>query len=223
MTAQFNHVAAIIELTTIDAQNDLRSELRDTNFVDCAFSENAGMSVCNLLSNILASSGRQFNATLSKKLGEASFCKEAGNAFEQACRAFLDHLDKVFLAERARHSWGGEKDPQTLDPWREARRPIELEISIIGLEFEPEPQPGAMAVGSAKGGTPANRQLDHDEIIRQAAALRAGKAGISKGSVAASIINGLGVNPRTKKPWDNRHIERMIGHLWEGDFAQSPP
>jgi hypothetical protein len=70
--------------------------------------------------------------------------------------------------------------------------------------------------------TPANRRLDHDAITSRAGELLAAQPGLSKGSAAASIIAELGNNPKTGRPWDNRHIERMIGHLWMGDLS-SPP
>ena len=66
------------------------------------------------------------------------------------------------------------------------------------------------------GNVPPNRKLNHQEIIGQATAMLAAQPSLSKGSAAASIIAELGKNPRTGNPWDNRHIERMIGHLWEG-------
>lgn len=70
---------------------------------------------------------------------------------------------------------------------------------------------------------PANRSLNHDEIIGQAASMLAAQPGISKGSAAASIVADLPHNPRTGKPRDTRHIERMIAHLWEGGgLSQSP-
>ena len=66
---------------------------------------------------------------------------------------------------------------------------------------------------------PANRQLDHDEIRRQAAAMKEAQPSLSKGSAAASIIAELGPNPKTSKAWDNRHIERIIGPLWQGGLT----
>lgn len=73
------------------------------------------------------------------------------------------------------------------------------------------------------GGTvPANRSLNHDEIIGQAISMLAAQPGISKGSAAASIVADLPRNPKTGKPRDTRHIERMIAHLWEGGLSQSP-
>lgn len=64
---------------------------------------------------------------------------------------------------------------------------------------------------------PANRQLDHDALIRRATEMRAERQGLSRGSAAASIIAELGPNPRTGRPFDNRNIERIIAPLWEGD------
>lgn len=63
---------------------------------------------------------------------------------------------------------------------------------------------------------PLNRSLNHDEINRQAASMRAARPDISKGSAAASIVADLPHNPKTGKPRDTRHIERIIAHLWEG-------
>ena len=68
----------------------------------------------------------------------------------------------------------------------------------------------------SRGNVPANRSLNHDEIIEKALAMRAAKVGISKGSAAASIVADLPPNPRTRKQRDTRHIERLIAHLWEG-------
>lgn len=72
------------------------------------------------------------------------------------------------------------------------------------------------------GNVPANRKLNHDKIIGQAASMIAAQPGISKGSAAASIVAELPRNPKTGKPRDTRHIERMIAHLWEGGLSQSP-
>lgn len=74
----------------------------------------------------------------------------------------------------------------------------------------------------AGGKVPANRQLDHNEIVGWAASMLAKQPGISKGSAAASIVADLPKNPRTKKPRDTRHIERIIAHLWEGGVSESP-
>ena len=65
------------------------------------------------------------------------------------------------------------------------------------------------------GITPANRQIDHEAITRQAITMRAARPGLTKGSAAASIVADLPLNPRNSKPRDTRHIERIIGHLWE--------
>jgi hypothetical protein len=82
----------------------------------------------------------------------------------------------------------------------------------------------AAASKESGGNVPRNRQLDHDQIVKRATELRKERADISKGSAAASIIAELGENPRTGKPWDNRHIERIIGRLWpRGDYVSPPP
>jgi hypothetical protein len=73
------------------------------------------------------------------------------------------------------------------------------------------------------GEVPSNRTLDHNKIIAIAKAMRDDHSGISKGSAAASIVADLPRNPKTGKPRDTRHIERMIAHLWEGGLPQSPP
>jgi len=83
--------------------------------------------------------------------------------------------------------------------------------------------PAEMTTASPQGGNvPPNRKLNHDEIIGQAASMLAVRPGISKGSVAASIVADLPLNPRNGKPRDTRHIERMIAHLWEGGASTSP-
>jgi hypothetical protein len=75
-----------------------------------------------------------------------------------------------------------------------------------------------------KGGesAPVNRQLDHEKIIQCAVEMLRDQPGVSKGSAALSIVADLPPNPRTGKPRDTRHIERMIAHLWEGKVPQSP-
>ena len=73
------------------------------------------------------------------------------------------------------------------------------------------------------GKVPPNRKLKHNEIIAQAALMRSAQPSISKGSAAASIVADLPPNPKTGRPRDTRHIERMIAHLWEGGLSQSPP
>lgn len=82
--------------------------------------------------------------------------------------------------------------------------------------------PGLFKSYPSDDAIPANRQLNHTQIISRAEAMRAERPGISKGSVAASIVAELGSNPRTKKPRDQRGIERIIGHLWEGGIPESP-
>jgi len=73
------------------------------------------------------------------------------------------------------------------------------------------------------GNVPPNRQLNHDDIVQCAVAMRSAQPAISKGSAAASIVADLPPNPKTGKPRDARHIERLISHLWEGESPQSPP
>lgn len=68
----------------------------------------------------------------------------------------------------------------------------------------------------------ANRQLNHSEVISTAATMLKEQPSLSKGSAAASIVAELPVNPRTGKPRDTRHIERIIAHLWEGGIPESP-
>jgi hypothetical protein len=67
------------------------------------------------------------------------------------------------------------------------------------------------------GRVAANRQLDHASIIEKAAKMKREQPNLSKGSAAASIVADLPPNPRTKRPRDTRHIERIIAHLWEGE------
>lgn len=73
-----------------------------------------------------------------------------------------------------------------------------------------------LAFERTRGTVPANRKLDHDMIKQRAINMKHEQPRLSKGSAEASIIAELGENPRTGKPWDNRHIERIIGPLWEG-------
>lgn len=61
---------------------------------------------------------------------------------------------------------------------------------------------------------PANRQLDHSAIIKRALELLAAQPSLSKGAEAASIVAELPAHPKTGKPRDTRHIERIIGSLW---------
>lgn len=70
--------------------------------------------------------------------------------------------------------------------------------------------------------TPANRQLDHNAIIQEAAELLAAQPTLSKGAAAASIVAELPHNPRTGKPRDTRHIERIIAHLWDRRLSEAP-
>lgn len=70
---------------------------------------------------------------------------------------------------------------------------------------------------------PPNRQLNHEKIIGRAWELRLERPDISKGSAAASIVAELPLNPKTRKPRDTRHIERLIAYLWEGNVPESPP
>lgn len=84
------------------------------------------------------------------------------------------------------------------------------------------------AVNEGKGGegggkVPANRQLNHDAIRDRAAELRAGDPHLKIGPAAASIIAEIGHNPKTRKPWDHRGIEKLIAPLWKGDEENVPP
>ncbi len=75
-------------------------------------------------------------------------------------------------------------------------------------------------VSVAPGGTvPPNRKLDHGKIKARVTEMREGQPMLSRGSAAASIVAELGNNPRTGKPWDYRHIERIIAPLWEGGLS----
>jgi hypothetical protein len=49
--------------------------------------------------------------------------------------------------------------------------------------------------------------------------MRAERTNLSKGAAAASIVAELPLNPKTKKPRDQRHIERIITFLWEGGLS----
>lgn len=100
-----------------------------------------------------------------------------------------------------------------------------LHWSATGVEFnwvEVIRQLGANLDKSPSGKEiPANRQLDHDQIKRDAIALRAARPEISKGSAAASIVADLPPHPKTGKRRDQRHIERIISPLWEGGSLTS--
>ncbi|MBX9897891.1 MAG: hypothetical protein K2Y17_08345 [Qipengyuania sp.] len=85
---------------------------------------------------------------------------------------------------------------------------IEIGVSRADLLREFPPKGGGIV--------PANRQLDHAEITGKAAAMLREQPGLSKGSAAASIRAELPPNPKTGKPRDQRGLERIIGHLWEG-------
>ena len=70
--------------------------------------------------------------------------------------------------------------------------------------------------GNGKGKVPANRQLDYEKILERVREMRAERPGLTKGSAAASIVAELPPNPKTGKPRDQRGIEKIIAHLWEG-------
>jgi hypothetical protein len=79
-----------------------------------------------------------------------------------------------------------------------------------------------IALREPAGKAPANRQLDHADIIGRAVALRAEHPDISLTSAAASIVAELPRNPTSGKQRAQRHIERMIARLW-GASQQVPP
>jgi hypothetical protein len=107
----------------------------------------------------------------------------------------------------------------TGEDWLELDPPPQFVSAELIRAFPPsEHAPAA----SGEGIVPSNRQLDHGEIVSRAAALLRHQPGLSRGSAAASIVAELPTNPRTGKPRDTRHIERMIGHLWEGGLPESP-
>jgi hypothetical protein len=91
-----------------------------------------------------------------------------------------------------------------------------FDIAVSRSELVAAFPPTDVASEPTSANVPANRKLDHDMIRQRAIAMKHEQPRLSKGSAAASIIAELGQNPRTGKPWDNRHIERIIGPLWEG-------
>lgn len=78
------------------------------------------------------------------------------------------------------------------------------------------------AAAKTGGEVPANRQLDHGEIFERAALMLFEQPNLTKGSAAASIVADLPNNPRTGRPRDTRHIERIIAPLWEGGTSTPP-
>jgi hypothetical protein len=78
---------------------------------------------------------------------------------------------------------------------------------------------GLMKLFPQRSQPAANRQLDREALIASAKELRRLRPGISRGSVALSLAAELPVNPTTGKPRDTRHIERIIGCLWEGESS----
>ena len=84
------------------------------------------------------------------------------------------------------------------------------------------PAPDGRPTAKAGGKVPNNRQLDHEEIIARAEVMREERPDISLGSAAASIRAELPPNPKTGKLRDQRGIERIISHPWEGKATQSP-
>lgn len=98
--------------------------------------------------------------------------------------------------------------------------PQPLFASAEVMRVFPASEHGPAGAGGAI--VPANRQLDHAAIVAKAGVMLSEQPDLSKGSAAASIVAELPPNPRTGKPRDTRHIERMIAPLWEGGFSQSP-
>lgn len=152
-----------------------------------------------------------------------------GKVLGHAGRALLEQIHSG--AVQPAISENGKGRPMT---WHEFAG---LGLSETGgdwLDLVPQPQflsadimrafpASAIEPAGAGGGiVPANRQLDHAEIIAKAAAMRSKQPSLSKGSAAASIVEELPRNPKTGKRRDYRHIERMIGHLWEGEVPESP-
>jgi len=113
-----------------------------------------------------------------------------------------------------RHSFGREF-VSFGDDDRAASGYFKVEVERVGLRKTHRER--------ERGKVPTNRSLNHDEIMGKAASMRASQPGISIGSAAASIVADLPRNPRSGKPRDTRHIERLIAHLWEGGLSQSPP
>lgn len=113
-------------------------------------------------------------------------------------------------------------DRASLDSVFDGRDDAYRNVTVNRAELLNAFPPTARGQRDAGGNVPANRSLNHDEIIGQAASMLTAQPGISKGSAAASIVADLPRNPKTGKPRDTRHIERMIAHLWEGGLSQSP-
>ncbi len=113
-------------------------------------------------------------------------------------------------------------DPNSFD--REVKSFSDDQREADGFLFVEVERAGLMRVfrGARTNAVPANRQLDYDAIRRRASELRAERPAISIGSAAQSIVAEIPCNPKTGKPRDSRHIERMIAPLWEGGI-QNPP
>ncbi len=98
---------------------------------------------------------------------------------------------------------------EELHPWGlPAYHAVQVEREILFNRFRPE--------RLAECKLPANRQLNHDEIVKRARAMLVERPNLSKGSAAASIVAELPPHPKTGKRRDTRHIERLIAPLWEG-------
>ena len=150
--------------------------------------------------------------------------------------SFLAHAGRAMLEKIL----AGEVDPVTRDNGQGRKMRGEEFVGIGSkesggdwLDLDPQPLFSSAEIMRAfpaselepragKGIVPANRQLDHAGIVAKAEAMLREQPNLSKGSAAASIVAELAPNPKTGKPRDTRHIERMIAHLWEGGVPESP-
>lgn len=87
-------------------------------------------------------------------------------------------------------------------------------IELAGWKLPATQSSGAAA---DERSIPANRHLDHDDLRRRAAEMRANQPSLSVGSAAASLVADLPNSPRTGKPFDARGIEKIIRPVWGGE------
>lgn len=142
-------------------------------------------------------------------------------------------IEHGIVSTIGRHGLSGPAEPLAKELWRGGKivysrgvamlvsrvdpmAPWAMDIAVHRESLAAKFQPRSIVLTELGDIVPPNRQLNHAKIIEQAASMLTARPGISKGSAAASIVADLPRNPKTGKPRDTRHIERIIAHLWEG-------
>lgn len=164
---------------------------------------------------------------------QANIARRFCEAPYQAKAELISAIERGAVATAGRMDPHGKSEPLAKGDWRggtivyedggaklvSAKNPLvawAFDIAVCRNDLVNEFAPLEAELEGTGGTVRRKRTLDHDKVRQRAAALRMELPNLKIGPAAASIIAELGHNPKTKKPWDHRGIERLIAPLWEG-------